>query len=307
MNKSIDIIIPTINRNIEIKECLTSIKNQTIKPNNIIIVDASKNNELHKIIHAEYAKLPIQYIKSDKGLPYQRNIGIKYLKSEWALLLDDDVVLLPNYIEMALKTLEENPKYSSLTGSVINHNRKIKVNPLLVFFQKMFYMSESKIAGFKKSGDYNVNNPALQGPVEVGIAFGCLSMYKSDIFKEYVYDTAYQFLEGYASFEDEDFSLQIRQKYKIVYCTNTRAYHNQDGGKTTRLSIFRGARIKAFNHRLLYRKHKKVYGFKPIPHLISCIGWVIEAMIIKRSVSIVRGLLTGFILFHFKKHLVEKI
>ena len=45
MNISLDILIPTVNRLEGILECLESISIQTIKPNVIIIVDASETKE----------------------------------------------------------------------------------------------------------------------------------------------------------------------------------------------------------------------------------------------------------------------
>lgn len=306
MKNSIDVLIPTINRQKEILDCLDSINKQTVKPDNIIIIDASDSDELNKILNYKYKDLSIEYIHSDKGLPHQRNIGIQYIKSKWVLFLDDDIVLQYNFIEEAFRAIEVNEEYSCLTGSIINHNRKSKVNPLMILFQKLFYLSKSCIAGFNKSGTYNVNHPALRGPIEVGVAIGCLSMYKSDIFNKYKFDENYQYLEGYASYEDEDFSLQIRHDNKILYCTDTKAYHNRNTGCATRLSIYRGARIRAFNHRYLYRKHKTYYNFKPIPHFVSCFGMVIESILKNLSFTMTKGLIVGFILFMRKKRFLEK-
>ncbi len=306
MNNTLDILIPTINRVEGILDCLYSIAKQTIKPNMIIIVDASETNDLEVILQEKDLGINIKYIPSEKGLPYQRNLGLEYSKSEWILFLDDDVVLEPDYIETAFKVLEENKGYHVFTGGIINHGRKVKVNPLLVLFQRLFYLSESCIAGFKKSGDYNVNHPSLTGPVEVGVAIGCSSLYHRDIFKDYKFDTNFQYLEGYASLEDEDFSLQLRRKYRILYSTAAKAFHNRATAPGTRLSIYKRGRIRSFNHRYLYRKHKEAYGFKPLPHFLSCIGLILEALINMQSVTRSRGLIAGLYLFHRKKKIIEK-
>jgi glycosyltransferase involved in cell wall biosynthesis len=306
LNQTVDIIIPTINRENQVEECLGSIRTQTIQPESIIIVDASDHQKLKQILTEKYADLPICYVHCDKGLPYQRNTGLNYIKSEWILFLDDDIVLQPDYIEEALSALKKNPEFDVLTGKIINHNRKIRVNPLLVLFQRVLYLSESTIAGFKSSGDYNVNHPNLEGPVEVGVAIGCSSMFNRRIFKEYTYDVAYQYLEGYASLEDEDFSLQVRHKYRILYCTKTQAYHNRESAGGTRLSIYKSGRIRTFNHRYLYRKHKQYHEFRPLPHFLSCLGFILEALINGRSLTRARGLISGLILFRKKKFEIEK-
>jgi GT2 family glycosyltransferase len=306
MNNSVDIIIPTINRSDDILECLDSILVQTVQPRSIILIDASDDEKLSDIIEKKYQQLPIQYFRAEKGLPHQRNVGLEYSNAEWILFLDDDIALESSFIENALKCMEKHLDFAALTGRVINHGRKKKVNPLLILFQRMFYLSESKVAGFKSSGDYNVNHPSINKPVEVGIAVGCLSMYRRDIFDNFRFDTNFQFLEGYASLEDEDFSLQLKHKHKILYCPEAEAYHNRDLGKGTRLSEWKRGRIRAFNYRYIYRKHRAYYNFKSFPHFLSCIGMILETLLNKRSLTLAKGMLNGFRLYRKKKNLLEE-
>jgi len=101
--------------------------------------------------------------------------------------------------------------------------------------------------------------------------------------------------------EDEDFSLQLKKNYKILYSTNIRAYHYPHSAPLTRLSTFKRSRLRAFNYRYFYQKHRVTYGFKPVPHFISCIGFVLESLINRRSLTAARGLIAGYRTFRKKR------
>ena len=301
IKQTIDVVIPTLNRIDQIQQCIESILTQTYKPTSIIVVDAGKTTILEQIIRKKYPNESIIYIKSKKGLPYQRNVGIEQCKSDYILFLDDDIVLTNNFIEQTFKAFEAKPEFGVVTGKIINPDRKSKVNPLMILFQKLFYLTEAKKNGFKKSGAYNVKPLSLEGLHEVDIAIGGLTTYRRQIFIDLKFDTTYQFLDGYASLEDEDFSLQMKKKYRILYSTDAQAYHYHKSSPETRLSVENKAKIRSFNYRYFYRKHRKYYNFKPFPHFISCVGMLIDALLNRKSVIMVKGLIVGFILYSRKK------
>ena len=132
MNNSVDVIIPTINRHEDIHECLDSIVVQTIKPGSIILVDGSDHEKLRDLLENKYQQLPIQYIRTEKGLPHQRNVGLQSSDAQWILFLDDDIVLEANFIENALKCMEEHLDFAALTGRVIKSQSSVKTLSTIV-------------------------------------------------------------------------------------------------------------------------------------------------------------------------------
>jgi glycosyltransferase involved in cell wall biosynthesis len=305
MKNSVDVIIPTYNRQDQIQECIESIISQTIKPQKIIIVDSSEVKTLKSILSRKYHDDMIDYMTSDKGLTRQRNAGIKRSTADYVLFLDDDIVLQPDFINQSLLALKKNPQYSVVTGKIINKRQKYNVNTLMIIFQRVFFLTESTDGKFKKSGAYNVKHPSLTGNIDVDVALGGLTMYDRRIFSDFKFDTNYEYLGGSAALEDEDFSLQLKHKYKILYCTYSQAFHYHQSAPETRLSIWGRARQRAFNHRYFYRKHKKYHNFKSVFHFLSCVGMILDGALNKRSLSTVGGLLDGFIIFARKKSNVE--
>ena len=81
MNKEtiISVIICTFNRQEELKRFLETLNKQSQLPNELIIVDASKDNKTYELIENEMqsTKYLIKYIKTEPGLTRQRNIVIR--------------------------------------------------------------------------------------------------------------------------------------------------------------------------------------------------------------------------------------
>jgi len=80
-------IIPTYNRKKFILKALKSIQNQTIKVDEIIIVDDGSTDNTKEILQ----DLDIKYIyQNNNGVSSARNVGITEAKNEWIAFLDSD-------------------------------------------------------------------------------------------------------------------------------------------------------------------------------------------------------------------------
>jgi len=111
----ISIIIPCYNGAEWLAETIESALGQTLKAQEIIVVDdGSKDNSL------EIAKkYPVKVIsQSNKGLASARNTGIMNANTEWLLFLDADDKLLPNAIERILEISKQNPGVDVIAPSL---------------------------------------------------------------------------------------------------------------------------------------------------------------------------------------------
>ena len=107
----VSVIIPVYNVEIYIKQCLESVKNQTLKEIEIIIInDCSQQNE--DLIIQRFAEQDkrITYIKLDKnvGLGEARNIGFKYATGEYFYCLDSDDYIDETLLEKAYKKAKKS-------------------------------------------------------------------------------------------------------------------------------------------------------------------------------------------------------
>lgn len=100
MAKSISVIIPTYNYAHFLPDCIESVLNQSVKPDEIIVVDDGSKDDPAQVIADHFYPHSIQYIyQENKGLAGARNTGIRAAKSEYIMCLDADDMLRPDAIK----------------------------------------------------------------------------------------------------------------------------------------------------------------------------------------------------------------
>ena len=104
----VSVIIPTLNAEAIIRNCLDSIAKQTYPNIEIIGVDANSTDNTAKIL-AEYGEvLPFELAPAMAwGTPYQQNLGAAQAKGKYLYFVDADMVLPPESIEAYVQQMEE--------------------------------------------------------------------------------------------------------------------------------------------------------------------------------------------------------
>ena len=125
MNK-VSVIIPSYNRFEELLNAITSIKKQTYKNIEIIVVnDKSSQKEYYNY---DWAKENIKIIHLNKntksifGYPcagYVRNLGIKIADGKYIAFCDDDDIWFPKKIELQLEAMKKTGCKMSSTDGLI--------------------------------------------------------------------------------------------------------------------------------------------------------------------------------------------
>lgn len=105
MNKTLSVIIPAYNYAHYLGDCIESVLNQSVKADEIIVVDDESQDNTKEIA----SKYPVKYIwQKNKGLSGARNTGIREATSEYILCLDADDLLRPDAIKEHLAIAGEN-------------------------------------------------------------------------------------------------------------------------------------------------------------------------------------------------------
>lgn len=109
MNQLISIIVPVYNSEKYLKSCLDSIKNQTYKYTEVIIIDDG-SSDLSPQICDDYAKENNNftvYHKKNEGVSKARNDGINRAKGNYIIFIDSDDTISQDYIETLFKNILE--------------------------------------------------------------------------------------------------------------------------------------------------------------------------------------------------------
>ena len=214
-------IVPTRNRSALLAELLHSIHNQTIKPNQVIIVDGSDQPmepEIKSFLSSEISCVRV----FPPGLTKQRNEGIKALNDDITIAgyLDDDIVLEKDAVESILQFWEDCPE--DIGGTSFNITNNPTRNPITNIVTKLFCIESSTPGKVLRSG-FNASVYPLQEDTYVEWLCGGATIWRRQILEEYKYDEWYV---GWAYHEDVDFSFKVAQKYRLVVLHGSKVQHN---------------------------------------------------------------------------------
>lgn len=248
------LIICTYMRSQPLLKLLQSVVLQTLYPNEILVIDGSKNNETKTRLKDNNFK-NLKYFKvneKNRGITKQRNLGIDKVSNNIDIVcfLDDDTVLIPSYFYELIKTFENDNSISGVGGVAINENRWQKIDTSKKYNSKKYYLFEgyaykeglrnvvrnylglqsnllpgkmSKFSNGRTCG-YPLNGKTYDVDLLIGMSFS----FRKDIFNFIKFS---EYFEGYGLYEDADFSIRAVQFGKNVINTKVQLnhYHNQEG------------------------------------------------------------------------------
>jgi glycosyltransferase involved in cell wall biosynthesis len=176
----VSIVIPTYNSEKTLEKCLKSIKNQTYKNIEVIVVDKFSKDRTVEIAKRFKAKV---FFKEPERAS-QVNFGVKKARGKYIYRVDADFVLEPTIVEEAVKKCEEEG-YDAITihntsDPTISFWSKVRkferdcykddeLNIAARFFKKEVFEA---ISGFNESlvaaEDYDFHNRLLEMGFKVG-------------------------------------------------------------------------------------------------------------------------------------------
>jgi len=110
---SVSIVIPVYNDEHHLKQCLTSIKNQISKPDEVIVVD---NNSTDRSVQVAQKFNFVKVVKEPKqSVLYARNKGLNTAKSQIIGRIDADTILDKTWVK-TLKSIFRDSEVAAVTG-----------------------------------------------------------------------------------------------------------------------------------------------------------------------------------------------
>ncbi len=121
-DRSISVILPTMNRGEDMRAFLDSLRAQTRMPDELVVVDAGESVQALLEEGLRGSGIRLVYRRSEPGTSLQRNLGIDLACGAFLFFLDDDMVLEPDYIERSMEAFELpfEPPVGGVMGSQIN-------------------------------------------------------------------------------------------------------------------------------------------------------------------------------------------
>jgi glycosyltransferase involved in cell wall biosynthesis len=184
----VSVVIPCYNHARFLRESVESVKQQTYKNVEIIVVDDGSTDET-KAVSATLEG--IQYIyQQNQGLSAARNTGLQQSRGEYVVFLDADDYLYPDAVKTNVDYLQRNASWAFVSGW---HD---KVD------EWKFPIEQDELSVIK--GDHYLN--LLQGNY---IGMHATVMYTRWVLEEFKFDTSLKACEDY------DLYMRITRKYPV--------------------------------------------------------------------------------------------
>jgi len=296
----ISVIVPTKDRKDELAKFVDSLCRQTSLPDELVVVDASENNDTKYMLEQISDQLPfdVVYERTHPGAARQRNIGFSLSHGKRIFFFDDDVVLDPKFIQVIYETFLkfDGQKIGGITGRITNISSE--KNLIDNLFKKLFFLSGQGKGRLKPSGFPELRTDDKLSFVE--ILSGGTTAYIRDAFSRYSFD---ENLTGYSYMEDIDLSYRASKEFKLLYQPEATCKHFATTYKTANSRELRA--MLARHHLYLFRKNLPKDLLHIFAFVMSLIGLLlyngILAKDIKACIGIAEGLITPLSLSHSVK------
>ena len=201
MNKKqskVSIVIPVYNNEEYVIDCLNSIKEQTYKNLEIIVInDGSTDRTLDKLKEFKnvFKNIKIVTIKN-QGQGYARNLGLTKTTGKYIMFIDSDDFIDKNTIEFSVEKIESE-------------------NSDLVFFDWEYYYSEERKFKYKYYNNL-FDNKKLEGKeclkiLDLSAYFTVNKLYR----KSFLMENNIRYSEGHI-YEDAEFWVKVAIKAKKI-------------------------------------------------------------------------------------------
>jgi glycosyltransferase involved in cell wall biosynthesis len=105
---SVSVLIPTVDRYPYLRTLLGQLRQQTVRPLEIIIVDQTAVERREAKLLEDFHDLPVRLVSQDQpGQCTSRNAGLQIARGDYILFIDDDDEVPPNLIQLHLETLQQ--------------------------------------------------------------------------------------------------------------------------------------------------------------------------------------------------------
>lgn len=163
------VIVVTLNRPDYVRKCLNCLDAQTRRPEQVIVVDASKD-DLTQAVVSEFPH--VLYLRNENGfgqMTKSRNIGLRKASGDVICFIDDDSFAHPAWLEKLLPTFDE-PVIGVVGGRALNG------------LPGEAEQGKNEIGLLKRNGALTGNFAADSGTiVEVDHVMGCNMSYRRSV------------------------------------------------------------------------------------------------------------------------------
>jgi len=222
--RSVSVVLPTMNRAEDLAAFLPSLRAQTRRPDELVVVDAGEPVQALLEQGLEGSGIRLVYLRSEPGTSLQRNLGIERASGEVLFFLDDDMVLRPDYVERSLACfdLPMDPPVGGVMGSQVNIPPDGPAKRAIYGLFGISHTAPGDVPRLYVHGGMRfLAEPSRTVPIPAaatGRVAYLRACFETERFAE--------FLPGYTFAEDVELAFRIARRWSLVHCPEARLEHH---------------------------------------------------------------------------------
>lgn len=244
------IVIPTKNRPKELTAVFNSIMEQTRLPDQVIIIDQSKSENLVKTTIESLVKetsVILKYVHDEgiKGLVQAKAASLKLNECDFLSFFDDDIVLESNYLETIEKALVSSSNICGVNGVILN------MPPSTFFKRHLFSLTHFGLyKDLRQNVLLSIDKNSFE-PIPVNVLSGGLSTWRREVFENVSFDTKNMF----HAYEDKEFSIRVGRVFpnQMYIVPAAKLYHYHSSGN--RQSLLKRTMTDVVEVIMLFKKN----------------------------------------------------
>lgn len=237
--------------------CLDSIFNQTFRDFSLFILDNGSTDgtaEYLKAFRFPISEMEIAFNENNVGFAAGHNQAVRATESDYVLMLNQDIILEPDFLENLVKFMDNHPEAGAVTGKLLRWDFGNN--------QKTDMLDSAGIELFKNHRGAELGTGEKDGekwsdPREVFGVSGAAPLYRRAALREVAFKGEY-FDEDFFSYkEDVDLAYRLRLVgWRAWLVPGARAYHDRTAKIEASLGLLGRRKNKsAFVNYHSYKNH----------------------------------------------------
>jgi GT2 family glycosyltransferase len=212
--------------------CLKSVFEQTFKDFSLLIIDNGSNDQTLQYLKENWPQIKMVNNGKNVGFAKAHNQGISWTKSDYVLLLNQDAVMTKDYLERAVKYLDERPEVGCLGGKMLRWDFKNDLKTNIIDSAGLRIFKNHRVV---ERGQGELNKNQYNKAEEVFGISGALPLYRRSALESVkvclssALSHGEYFDENFFSYK-EDLDLAYRFQlagFKAIYFPEVTAYHDR--------------------------------------------------------------------------------
>ena len=215
----ISIIVVTWNNQSELKDCLNSLKSQSMQNFEIVVIDNCSSDGTAEMVRLEYPEVVIKVMEANLGFAEGCNRGIETAQGEWLCMLNSDVVADPEWMTIVHTAINKaDSGVGMFQSKVLFKNNPNRINSTGIV-----------LLATGSSGDRDFNTPDAHGVEveEIFVPSASAAVYRKTMLLEAKLESGYFDRTFFMYSEDLDLGWRCRlMGWKAYYLPGAIVVHS---------------------------------------------------------------------------------